>query len=128
MSSARFASITSSLLARKGEAMPWKTAMENTAPDASSPQWRSAPQPVMSTPMPAPVMAVTPPPPGGNDKSCSLRMTARDYERLGILSVKIGVSRQQLLQRALAQFLEREAQSRTCGCLNKNGCEKSCEG
>lgn len=125
MSSARFASITSSLLARKGEAMPWNAALEGAAPP---PQWRSAPQPVM--PPPAPVLATSampPPPAGGKDKSCSLRMTAQDYERLGILSVKIGVSRQQLLQRALAQFLEREAQARACGCLQTGGCEKGCE-
>lgn len=126
MSSARFASITSGLLARKGEAMPWNAALEGAAPP---PQWRSAPPPVMSPP-PAPMLVtapVPPPPSGGKEKSCALRMTAQDYERLGILSVKIGVSRQQLLQRALAQFLDRESQSRACGCLKTGGCEKSCE-
>ena len=36
-------------------------------------------------------VAAPPPPPPGKDRSCSVRMSAHDYERLGILAVKTGV-------------------------------------
>jgi hypothetical protein len=44
---------------------------------------------------------------------CAVRMSARDYERLGILAVKSDVSRQQLLKDALEQFLAGKAKD--CG-------------
>ena len=37
-------------------------------------------------------------------------MSPHDYERLGILAVKTGVTRQELLKDALAQFLAAKAQ------------------
>lgn len=118
MSSAKFASITAGLLARKGEAMPWSP--ENEKP---MPAWR---QPVAPPPVPpvvtprAPVLAAalppaTPLPP--KEKSCSIRMSAHDFERLGIIAVKTGVSRPQLLKDALAQFLAAQARQHGCLCL-----------
>ena len=93
MSSAKFASITSSLLARKGEARPWAQ-LEATA---TPPSWRGD--------MPA-AMAAPPPPPPAKDRSCSVRMSAHDYERLGILAVKQGKTRI-------------EAKCRKCGAPNR---------
>jgi predicted transcriptional regulator len=123
MSSTRFASITAGLLARKGEAMPWS--QENEKP---MPAWR---QPFPPPPVPpvvtlrAPELATalppsTPLPP--KEKSCSIRMSTHDHERLGIIAVKTGISRPQLLKDALAQFLANQAKQHGCLCL-KDGVE-----
>jgi hypothetical protein len=110
MSGGKFASITAGLLARKGEARPWPalTAEEPPAPLA----WR---------PVPA-----APPPPATEvkDKSCALRMSVHDHERLGILAVKAGVTRQQLLKQALAEYLEGRAAQYGCACLGV--CNSNC--
>lgn len=111
MSSAKFASITSGLLARKGEARPW--AQEAAAAAAAS--WHSDVRPAIAAP---------PPPPPSKDRSCSVRMSAHDYERLGILAVKSGGTRQQLLKEALAQFLASRAQDYACACLG--ACDRGC--
>ena len=112
MSSAKFASITSSLLARKGEARPWAQ-LEPSQP----------PPPVWRGDMPA-AMAPPPPPPPAKDRSCSVRMSAHDYERLGILAVKSASTRQKLLKDALAQFLAGKAQDYACACLG--ACDRGC--
>jgi predicted transcriptional regulator len=134
MSSAKFASITAGLLARKGEAMPWAQGgtQENEKP---MPAWRQpAAPPVPPMVMPrAPVLAAalppsTPLPP--KDRSCSIRMSAHDYERLGIIAVKTGVSRPQLLKDALAQFLAARAKQHGCLCLKAGveACNADCGG
>ena len=113
MSSAKFASITSSLLARKGEAQPW-TAGE---PEKFSLPWRQhVPEAIASPP---------PPPPPAKEKSCSIRMSAHDFERLGILSIKTGASRQQLLRDALSEFLASRADDYGCYCLG--ACDNDCD-
>jgi hypothetical protein len=111
MSSAKFASITSSLLARKGEARPWA----QEASVAVSPSWGSDMRSAMAAP---------PPPPPAKDRSCSVRMSAHDFERLGILAVKSGGTRQQLLKDALAHFLASKAQDYACACLG--ACDRGC--
>ena len=117
MSSPRFASITSSLLARKGEAQPWNQGAK--AESVSSIPWRPY------TPE-APVEP--PPPPPGKDKNCSIRISAHDFERLGILAVKKNSTRQQLLRDALADFLAAKAQDYGCVCLSGAGgpCNSDC--
>jgi hypothetical protein len=114
MSSAKFASITASLLARKGEAQPWNP-VGMAEPERLTPTWR--------TRLPEAAMAPPPPPPG-KDKSCSVRMSAYDFERLGILAVKSDTTRQQLLKEALAQFLAAKAQDFGCACLG--ACNSNC--
>ena len=114
MSSAKFASITSSLLARKGEARPW--AQQDPDLDGPPPPvWRTEPHAAVAAP---------PPPPPVKDRSCSIRMSAHDFERLGILAVKSGGTRQQLLKDALAEFLSSKAQDYGCACLG--ACNRSC--
>lgn len=116
MSSAKFASITSSLLARKGEARPWsqslEPALEPDMPQKIPTAWRTE------------AVLPPPPPPPAKDRSCSLRMSAHDYERLGILAVKGGVKRQDLLKAALAQFLDSKAREYGCACLG--ACNSNC--
>ena len=112
MSSAKFASITAGLLARKGEAQPWNQ-LGRAEPE--QPFWR--------TRIPE-VAAVPPPPPPAKDKSCSVRMSLHDFERLGILAVKSDTTRQQLLKDALAQFLDAKAKDFGCACLG--ACNSNC--
>src|SRR5215469_16503944 len=111
MSNAKFASITASLLARKGEARPW--AHDDAM--AASLSWNSGLRPALASP---------PPPPPLKDRSCSVRMSAHDFERLGILAVKANVTRQQLLKDALNQFLAAKAGDYACTCLG--ACERGC--
>ena len=113
--SAKFASITAGLLARKGEARPWMQDVDKTP-------LVFAPAPLAVTP---PQTASGPPPPPDKQRSCSLRMSAQDYERLGILAVKTGSTRQQLLSQALNDLLAAKAQSLSCACLG--ACEKNCD-
>ncbi|OJT97473.1 MAG: hypothetical protein BGN82_07175 [Alphaproteobacteria bacterium 65-7] len=78
---------------------------------------------------PVAVAAPPPPPPPGKTRACAVRMTAQDHERLGILAVKLGTTRQHLLKQALAQFLEGQAQVHACTCLGRGGtdaCERRC--
>ena len=114
----RFAAITADLLARKGEAMPWTGIGTETG--AGIGRFLEAP-PVVRAP-------AAPPPstPTGKDRACAVRMTAQDHERLGILAVKLGGTRQQLLKLALAQFLERQAQAHACTCLGRGDTEGCC--
>ena len=112
--SAKFAAITAGLLARKGEAQPWA---QQRMPDADS-------TPLLFRHEPVP-LAVTPsPPPPVKERSCSLRMSPQDYERLGILAVKTGSTRQQLLKLALGNLLDAKAQTLSCACLGS--CERNC--
>jgi len=63
MSSAKFASITAGLLARKGEALPWGHAVGMAEPEKLSLPWRQH--------VPDAIAAPPPPPPPVKEKSCS---------------------------------------------------------
>lgn len=110
MSSGKFASITAGLLARKGEAQPWPAAAAREEPSA----------PLVFRP----AIAAPPPPPPGKDKTCSLRLSAQDFERLGILAVKSGTTRHQLLKLAVAQLLAAQAKEYGCACMGD--CSRDC--
>ena len=120
MSSAKFASITAGLLARKGEAQPWNN-MGNSLGNGLGNAAQEAEKVPLAWRAPR---AVAAPPPPAKDKSCAVHMSAHDYERLGILAVKSGVSRQQLLKDALAQFLAGKAKDYGCACLG--ACNRNC--
>ena len=137
MSSAKFASITASLLARKGEAQPWNQLDAAGTPVAESPRaeapkaetraetrtetnisypWRHQPHEAHAAP--------PPPPPPPREKTCMLKMSAHDFERLGILGIKTGATRAQLLKDALSEFLANRADEYGCSCLG--ACENDC--
>ena len=107
MSNARFAPITSILLARKGEARPWTQSTVVEAENVGSIPWRPY----------AP--ASSEPAAGEKDKACSIRISAHDFQRLGILAVKKNSTRQQLLKQALAEFLAATARDCGCACLRE---------
>lgn len=120
----KFASITSSLLARKGEAMPWNESgkaplpwrMEAPIPMPPAPQPASRP-----VPLPPSVRPATVPAPHDLDavRRCTVRMSQREYERLGIMAVKKDLTRQQFLHEALARVLDEIAREfpATCACI-----------
>jgi predicted DNA-binding protein len=118
MSSPRFAPITAGLLARKGEAQPWNQV--GKAESVASIPWRPYTPDVTDEP--------PPPPPPGKEKACSIRISAHDFERLGILAVKKNSTRQQLLKEALADFLAAKAQDYSCACLcsSQGACGNNC--
>jgi len=133
MSSAKYASITAGLLARKGEAQPWNHTGTSAGVPAAVPEsesislpWRTYTPEMGASQMGAPELAAAPPP--AREKSCALRMSAHDYERLGILAVKSDSSRQQLLKDALAQFLAAKARDYGCACLGNpvGACNSNC--
>ena len=117
MSSVRFAAITSGLLARKGEAQPWSQAAKSEAENVASIPWRPYTPPAVVEHVAA-----------EKDRTCSIRMSAHDFERLGILAVKKNSTRQQLLKEAVAEFLAAKAQDYGCACLhNASGtCSQDC--
>jgi hypothetical protein len=118
MSQPRFASITASLLARKGEAQPW-------AEPAKQPlAWNRGELPAMGSvgffksPVPQQVHEPEPAHPHAPSdyRKISVRMSHHDYERLGILAVKQDKSRQRLLHEALDQLLAGITQKYSAGC------------
>jgi hypothetical protein len=111
MSSGKFAHITADILARKGEARPWPALTGSEEMPEYRP-WRPAPAPP------------PPPPPEIRERNCAFRMSAHDYERLGILAVKADVTRQQLLKQALEEFLASRAAQYGCACLGS--CNSNC--
>jgi hypothetical protein len=113
MTYGRFAAITADLLARKGEARAWQIAPP------------PAPRPGVTTPPPMVAPAAPPKVPSVPAvRKCVIRMSAHDFERLGIIAVKDDTTRQHLLQRALADFLAaKEKQYRPgCRCMAAEGC------
>ena len=137
MSPSRFASITSSLLARKGEATPWEEPGKRLLSWATDPLHPS-PDPTSfinppAEPKPAPENLS---PQFGNQpaadcqkgpdkmKKCVVRVSSHDYDRLGILAVKRGITRHRLLQEALKQFLVEQARpyEQECPCLSRSDC------
>lgn len=111
MSHGKYAHITAELLARKGEARPWPALTQAEEMPEHRP-WRPA--------------AIPPPPlpPETKERSCVFRMSAHDYERLGILAVKADVTRQHLLKQALEEFLASRAAQYGCACLG--ACNSNC--
>jgi hypothetical protein len=103
MSQPRFAGITASLLARKGEAQPWAEPAKKplswdtqaALPPPEQPRMMPPPPPMREmSHAPAPALTAV----SRDLKKISVRMSHYDYERLGILAIKQGKTRQRLLQ------------------------------
>ena len=119
MSQSKFASITSSLLARKGEATPWEeprkrllswgtdsAQLKPEPPSFVTPLERSEPAfPDLPKQIKQPAAAGPKPTDPDKMKKCAVRVSCHDYERLGILAVKGETTRHHLMQEALKQFL-----------------------
>jgi hypothetical protein len=139
MSQSKFASITSSLLARKGEATPWEEPRKRLLswgtdnpppkPDQFSfiaPPKQPEPAPVDLSPGLSKQPAADCPKLVDPDKmkKCAVRVSCHDYERLGILAVKSGTTRHHLMQEALQRFLATETRpyDGECQCLGRSEC------
>jgi hypothetical protein len=131
MSRAKFASVTASLLARKGEARPWTPLDAET----KSYDWQGE---IHDLRLQAPVEPMRHVPheshaePNGHhvvhghdgDKRYAIRMSAKEYERLGIIAVKRNVTRQHLMREMFEQYLT-SSTSRYCAdctCLDGESC------
>jgi hypothetical protein len=163
MSAPKFASMTSSLLARKGEAFPSDVAVrEGKSPFA----WNTTDTTHQYRPI-APDVPVRPTAPGiapvstsqmhetvsaGFDQDpepahnpsfsdhpimhagekrhrLSLPLTAQEHERLGIVAVKRGMTRHQLMRHALDDYFEKLAHEyrSACACVSDGGCRNNCD-
>ncbi len=139
----KFAPITSSLLARKGEAGPWQTdrkmplaweangfkseqrlepRFERRMERVPAPAPSAAPAPQPLAPMPQ--VAADP----ERMRSCTLKISQRDYERIGIVAVKRGSRPQLLMREAIDAFLVSAAHEyrAECSCLASGGCNQGC--
>ena len=129
MAQGKFASITSSLLARKGEAAPWQE--PGRMPLAWNGDSVRQQIPAATPALPRPEQPMRPgPPAAGAMKRCSFRLSQLDYERLGHIAVKKNITRQQLLQEMMGQVLENMARgyARDCSCIGSGGCGNACAG
>ena len=137
MSQSKFASITSSLLARKGEATPWEEprkrllswgtdSLQPEQPPSINPPEQSEPASPNLTRGLSKQPAADCPKLADPDKmkKCAVRVSCHDYERLGILAVKSGTTRHHLMQEALKQFLAIETRlyDKECLCLSRSEC------
>lgn len=127
----RFAPITSSLLARKGDALPSAVAgkpslfwTRDVAPAAPPPSVTVEPR------LEAPRLAPAPPGPPDMSKPHKMMVTlsAAEFEKLGIAAVKKGVTRQQILRAAVETHLDRlKREYGGCGCMAMGGgCTQGC--
>jgi hypothetical protein len=129
MSAPRFASINGGILARKGEAQPWSDPNKKPLVWDTEEALRlidGSPEPHHNAPHPEPDFDYA----GlhtsiSDSKKCTVRVSHHDYERLGILAVKQGKTRQRLLQEAVDKMLEGIRHSRQaggCACLSEERC------
>jgi hypothetical protein len=109
--------VTSSLLARKGDAVPSAIASK---PSLYWSDERELP-PLASPEAPAPSNAAKP-------RRMMVTLSASEFEKLGIASVKKGVTRHQIVRTALELHLERlKREFCECGCMAVDGaCLQGC--
>ena len=126
MSRPKFAPITSSLLARKGDARPWQPPPADfariLAPPPEDPPHADLTLLSAANHLPEDDGATA----HEHTKRCALKLTPAEYERLGIIGVKKGMSRHQVLRQAFEKYLasiQHEYQTE-CGCLAD--CRNNC--
>jgi hypothetical protein len=150
-SDARFASITSALLTRKGQAAPsLVTAPARTAPafgtkpaprppeaqwSASRSAYQAKPAPRLQEVRPATSAAVEtgsggspakrpPSLPGDRKRRVVLTLTVEEYRRLGIIAAKMNCTRQELVRGAVFDRLELFAHDQSdCRCISSGACD-----
>jgi hypothetical protein len=166
MSGGKFAAITASLLARKGEAHPssvpefsktpilWSSSgrhVERRAEwPAEMPEHREPPRPepirreppVREVPRAEQLSSQIPrfsefdagapdhPFHGSGEKKhrLSLALTSVEHEKLGIVAVKKGLTRHQLMREALDCYFDKLASEykSNCACIATGGCQNAC--
>ena len=115
MSQPRFTPITSSLLTRKGDAVPsavapkpslyWRKSEIHSPATADQPQPDGDQPPLVSKP-----------------RRLMVTLSAPEFEKLGIAAVKKGVTRHQLIRDAFELYLERlKCEFSECDCITAGG-------
>jgi hypothetical protein len=131
MRQGKFAPITAALLARKGEARPWgyDDADDTRGPDAGffSSQAAAPLHEDHANDASPPPVAFAIPQTGDGMRRLTLRVSQRDYERLGLIAAKRDLTRQRLLHQMLDDFLAGAAHEygAQCGCIGGSclGCD-----
>ena len=113
MSDARYASITSALLARKGEAAPSVVDADRFAPLFET---RPAAPPPAQRKRPAVVSAI------GRKRRVVITLSSEEFVRLGIVAAKKNSTRHDLVRDALFDQLDAYArdQADDCRCINSD--------
>ena len=133
MSHPKFAPVTSSLLARKGSALPSMMSVSRVAGFAPPPK------PAQSDPPLAPAIAhhveahldpmqdMPHDAPHAHAKKLFVSLDPREHERLAIAAVKTGLSRHQLVRDALDAYFEQLARDMgdDCRCVS-GSCAGAC--
>ena len=120
MSQRKFAPVTATLLARKGEARPWNHDAAETKGGFFSPH--------VASPTPShdnhandasPPVSLALPQSGDGARRLALKVSQADYERLGLIAAKRDITRQRLLHQVLDDFLAGAAHEygAQCGCI-----------
>ena len=132
MSSARFAPITSSLLARKGDASPSLATLPirpSAFGDARPPF--PAPPPVFAPECGEPAKPQAPAPSASvhdnhaeRPRRIVVSLTADEFEKLGIAAIKKDRSRHEIVRGALDAYFHQLATElpRACNCMAKGSC------
>ncbi len=130
MSDRKFASITGSLLARKGEAGPSadRAMLARRWQPQPQPQPQLQPEVAVVSPQPRPVAPTTP------DRDArvkvALRLSQAQHFRLRVAAAQLQVTRQSLMAAALDHYLATVCAAGVpeCRCLRSaKTCEKSCD-
>lgn len=133
MSHHKFAAITGSLLARKGEAgpsaaprrdapEPWRALPPRVMEEAPAARAENAPMPFARTvPQAAPALGE------GALRKVALRLTEEQHRRMRVVAAQLQMTHQALLAAALESHLANLCDGRlsACSCLGK---DKSCGG
>ena len=122
MSQARFAPITASLLARKGNAMPSSMMPAAIMPPFVPAVVESAPQ---ARPQPEADHDAQLPHDPTRPKKLFIALSHREHERLAIAAVKTGLDRHQLVRDALEAYFEQLSRDMQEGCACMSGA-KAC--
>jgi hypothetical protein len=123
MSSRKFAAMTGSLLARKGEASP-SAALPFAMPEV----WRQPAEMPERMPEPAPVAAAPAAPVAVRSVEAphkiAMRLSEAQHMRLRVAAAQLQVTRQSLLAAALDHYLTTVCASGRpgCACLRSGGC------
>ena len=126
MSQARFAPITASLLARKGNAMPSAMMPAAIMPPfvpAAVERLAPAPRPAVH---PEPELDHEAPHDPSRPKKLFIALSHREHERLAIAAVKTGLNRHQLVRDALEAYFEQLSRDMKEGCACMSGVKPCC--
>ncbi|MGH6871961.1 MAG: hypothetical protein ACREHE_10700 [Rhizomicrobium sp.] len=124
MSQPRFAPITASLLARKGEAAPAAATTPGPTPMKPPLSWlhevEPAPVTEMSDPFPIPA--------GEKPHRIMVALSAREYETLGIAAVKKNSTRHRIAREAMDAYFAQLAREfhDACRCVSEAAREGGC--